>query len=196
MTDTELTLEEQATNFQTLKHVMRVRDMLDLFATMLLERGRLHDQSKLERPEVELFTEFTSKLASCTYGSDEYKKYLEQMAPALRHHYAKNRHHPEHFKEISDSAVADLERMLRNVESACGTKSEIAAYLEEQIRIRKSSVGGMNLVDVIEMFSDWRAATERHHDGNLRTSIAKNALRFAMSPQLVKIFENTADLFD
>lgn len=152
-----LTLEEQATNFQTLKHIMRVRDVLGFFAMELMDRGRVHDQSKLERPEVELFTEYTSKLAGCTYGSDEYKSYLTAMGPALSHHYAKNRHHPEHWK----NGIAD-----------------------------------MNLIDLVEMFCDWKAATERHHDGNLHKSIEKNATRFEMSPQLVKIFENTADLFD
>ena len=54
----------------------------------------------------------------------------------------------------------------------------------------------MNLVDIVEMFCDWKAATERHHDGNLHKSIEKNAVRFEMNAQLVKIFENTADLFD
>ena len=157
MKDAELTLEEQAPNFQTLKHIMRVRDVLNHFASMLMERVMIHDRSKLERPEVELFTEFTPKLAGCTYGSDEYKSYLDAMRPALQHHYAKNRHHPEHWK----NGVAD-----------------------------------MNLVDLVEMFCDWKAATDRHHDGNLHKSIEKNAQRFEMNPQLVKIFENTADLFD
>ena len=31
-----------------------------------------------------------------TYGSDEYKACLTEMKPALDHHYAANRHHPEH----------------------------------------------------------------------------------------------------
>jgi hypothetical protein len=157
MKDAELTLEEQATNFQTLKHIMRVRDILALFASQLLERGSVHDQSKLERPEVELFTEWTPRLAASTYGSAEYEAMRKELAPALAHHYAKNRHHPEHWK----NGIAD-----------------------------------MNLIDLIEMFCDWKAATERHHDGNLHKSIEKNAGRFEMAPQLVKIFENTAKLFD
>ena len=37
-------------------------------------------------------------------------------------------------------------------------------------------------------------ASERHNNGNIRKSITINAARFKMSPQLVKILENTADL--
>ena len=50
----------------------------------------------------------------------------------------------------------------------------------------------MNLLDLIEMFCDWSASSQRHHDGNIRKSIEVNADRFGMSPQLTRIFENTA----
>ena len=153
----ELTVEQQATNYATMRHIEEVRANLNLFVRELLSRGELHDQSKLVSPEVELFTEWTPKLATSTYGSPEYEGFRKAMGPALSHHYAKNRHHPEHFPE---------------------------------------GVEGMNLIDVIEMFCDWYAATKRHHDGNLRSSIVKNADRFRMSPQLVKIMENTVELFD
>lgn len=54
----------------------------------------------------------------------------------------------------------------------------------------------MNLIDLLEMFCDWKAASERHNDGNLRKSIEINATRFGMSPDLVSIFENTMLLVD
>jgi len=54
----------------------------------------------------------------------------------------------------------------------------------------------MNLFDIVEMFCDWKAASERQHNGNLLTSISKNANRFGLSPQLVNIFENTARIMD
>ena len=52
-------------------------------------------------------------------------------------------------------------------------------------------VSGMSLLDVIEMLADWRAATERHADGDIRESIRINAERFKLEPQLVAILENT-----
>lgn len=58
----------------------------------------------------------------------------------------------------------------------------------------KNGIDDMNLVDLIEMFVDWKASSERHNDGNIRKSIEINGKRFDMSPQLVKIFENSVDL--
>ena len=55
----------------------------------------------------------------------------------------------------------------------------------------KDGVDGMTLFDLIEMFCDWKAASERHSDGSLEKSIQINKGRFEMSEQLSKVFENT-----
>lgn len=55
----------------------------------------------------------------------------------------------------------------------------------------ENGVDGMDLLDIVEMFMDWKAATERTKDGNLSKSIRFNKTRFQMSEQLVSIFENT-----
>jgi chromatin segregation and condensation protein Rec8/ScpA/Scc1 (kleisin family) len=55
----------------------------------------------------------------------------------------------------------------------------------------ENGIDGMDLIDVIEMFVDWKAATERTKDGNLDKSIEHNKERFKMSEQLVNIFKNT-----
>lgn len=108
-----LEIDQQACNYQTFRHIERVRNYLTLFIKELLERGELHDQSKLESPEVELFTEHTPKLAGLTFGSEEYEKCREDLAPALDHHYANNRHHPEFHKEgVDDMNLVDLIEML------------------------------------------------------------------------------------
>jgi len=72
----------------------------------------------------------------------------------VEHHYAKNRHHLEHFED---------------------------------------GVVGMTLVDLVEMFCDWCAATERHEDGDICESIEENTDRFDLSPQLAQILRNTAE---
>lgn len=106
---------------ETQKHIETVRKYIRFFTNQLTQRGVNHDKTKLESPEVETFAEYTPKLATCSYNSDEYKKNLEEMQIALNHHYAKNRHHPEHFQK----GILD-----------------------------------MNLVDILEMFCDWKASTE------------------------------------
>lgn len=57
-------------------------------------------------------------------------------------------------------------------------------------------INDMNLVDIVEMFCDWKASSMRHIDGNLLRSIDVNAARFNISSQLKQILINTAKLFD
>jgi hypothetical protein len=51
---------------------------------------------------------------------------------------------------------------------------------------------GMNLIDVMEMLADWKAATERMNDGNLEGSIFKNAERFGYGHDIGNLLLNTA----
>ena len=97
--------------------------------TDLIERGQNHDNSKFEEPELTIFAENTHKLGSTVYGSPEYKELLVEVKPAIDHHYAKNRHHPEHWP---------------------------------------NGIEDMNLIDLVEMLADWKAATQRNKDGNIR----------------------------
>ena len=144
--------EELETSSATRDHIDLIRLFLREFAVELLKRGETHDRSKLDRAEVDMFTEYTKRLKAMTYGSDEYKQCLAEMGPALQHHYRHNRHHPEHFPQ---------------------------------------GLRGMNLIDLLEMFVDWKASVRRHTDGSLAKSIEINRTRFGMSDDLVQIFLNT-----
>ena len=53
----------------------------------------------------------------------------------------------------------------------------------------------MNLFDVMEMFCDWLAATQRHADGDIMQSILINKDRFGYGDVLEAIFVNTANAF-
>lgn len=151
----QLTLEQQACNNETRKHIARVQELILKLVGVLCQRGVLHDASKLVSPEVEGFTEHTVALAKTEYNSPEYKAGLDALKEALSHHYANNRHHPEHHK---------------------------------------NGMRDMNLVDILEMFCDWKAGSERQLNGNIRTSIDINAERFDIPPLLVAIFHNSVDL--
>lgn len=141
----------------TLRHSLRVGALMGRPIAELVERSTQHDISKTEEPEVGVFNEFTPKLKTSTYGSDEYKGFLTAMGEGLAHHYAQNRHHPEFFGD--------------------------------------DGVNGMTLVDLIEMLADWRAATERHDDGNLGKSLRIQRERFGLTDQLYRILWNTAKAY-
>lgn len=140
----------------TLKHIKRVNQLLVTFAQELLRRAQVHDDSKLQSPEKELFDEYTPKLAGVTYGSAEYKEFLKELKVALDHHYKYNSHHPEHYE---------------------------------------NGIDGFDLFDLVEMLMDWKAATERHNDGDILKSLEINENRFNINPQLVNILRNTINRF-
>jgi len=54
-------------------------------------------------------------------------------------------------------------------------------------------VNQMDLLDLVEMFIDWKAAGERHDDGCIKRSIEINTERFNLEPQLVDILNSTAE---
>ncbi len=97
----------------TIEHINTVKEYIIKCAGEILIRANEHDKSKLDSPEIEIFTEFTPKLKHSTYGSDEYKSYLKEMGKALEHHYKNNRHHPEnHSNGINDMNLIDLIEMM------------------------------------------------------------------------------------
>ena len=99
--------------FKTMRHIECVRNFLNLCIRELLCRGQHHDQSKLEEPEAKLFDEVTHELRGLTYDSEEYKASLAKLEPALKHHYANNRHHPEHHVGgIHGMNIIDILEML------------------------------------------------------------------------------------
>jgi len=86
----------------TLRHIKRINQLLGDSASELIRRGQVHDSSKLESPEKELFDKYTPLLKTLVYDSPEYKQSLKDLKPALDHHYANNSHHPEFYKNGID----------------------------------------------------------------------------------------------
>ncbi len=84
----------------TLEHMRMVSFILNGVLRELLHRIEIHDEGKLQPEEKDIFDKYTPKLKGSEYGSDEYKGFLKGMKPALDHHYATNRHHPE-FGEVN-----------------------------------------------------------------------------------------------
>ena len=54
-------------------------------------------------------------------------------------------------------------------------------------------INGMNLVDILEMLCDWRAACDQHKDGDIFKSIQICKQRFNISDQLAQILVNTVN---
>ena len=152
---------------ETRKHIAQVGNYLLGVIRNLTHRISKHDESKLSQEEKYLFDKYTSKLAKCTYGSDEYKKLLEELKPALDHHYENNSHHPEyHWRKNNQSYTGFM------------------------------GLHDMNIIDIIEMLCDWKATTLRHNDGDIYKSIELNQKRYGYDNELKSIFINTAKYLD
>ena len=141
----------------TKKHIGQLNWAIRNVVKELEHRGKVHDASKMEDPELKYFDEFTPKLKELKYGTEEYKQSLEDMKPAIEHHYSVNSHHPEYHE---------------------------------------NGISGMNLIDLVEMFCDWWAATKRTKGGDLKRSIDLNKDRFQMTDQLHSIFMNSVPLLE
>jgi hypothetical protein len=59
----------------------------------------------------------------------------------------------------------------------------------------ENGLNGFDLFDLIEMFFDWKAATERHANGDIYKSIEINKERFGYNDLIANIFRNTADRY-
>lgn len=55
----------------------------------------------------------------------------------------------------------------------------------------QDGINGMNLIDVLEMLLDWKAAARRHDSGDIRRSLEINKERFGIDAQLMTILINT-----
>ena len=97
----------------TKEHINLVKNFMLLFAEALTKRAYVHDQSKLESPEKEIFCKYTPELDNCPYGSEEYKEHLKKLKVALDHHYANNSHHPEFYENgIRGMNLLDIVEMM------------------------------------------------------------------------------------
>jgi hypothetical protein len=125
---------------ETLRHSLRVGELMGQAIRELVTRSVKHDLSKTEPPEVAVFDEYTGELAGCTYGSPQYKANLEAMRPAVEHHYANNRHHPEHFPDgVDGMTLVDLVEMLADWKAA--TERHNDGSLVRSLKIQKDRFG-------------------------------------------------------
>lgn len=143
----------------TLEHIRNVQVKITSMIGALIGRSIMHDKSKLESPEKEVYDKYSPMLRTLEYNSQEYKDTLKEMKVGIDHHYSVSPHHPEYYID---------------------------------------GIDGMNLIDLMEMLCDWKAAGERHKDKStdIVKSIEINAERFHMSDQLKQILLNTVSYME
>lgn len=149
----------------THKHIARVAELLGEFAIVMIRRGIVHDRSKFSPVELEplqKMQDLIDKEGQAEFGSEEYKRRTALLGPMVDHHRTHNSHHPEHYE------------------------ARYGGHYEEG-----QGINGMDLFDLVEMFFDWKAASERSESSSMNMAAA--LARFNVEPQLSQILMNTAE---
>lgn len=103
----------------TRDHIEKVRSNLNDALHNLTKRAVLHDASKLEEPELSGYQGLSEALQGLTYGTPEHRAAFAPFKDIIAHHYAHNRHHPEHWHlGVTDMSLLDIIEMLADWKAA------------------------------------------------------------------------------
>jgi hypothetical protein len=101
------------TDADTRDHIGKVQARLQEAISALTIRAAHHDESKLQEPERSGYAALQLRLSDAVYGTDEYRARLAECQDTIRHHYAANDHHPEHYPGgIASMSLLSLIEML------------------------------------------------------------------------------------
>lgn len=121
---------------------------------------------------------------------------ITNLAMRRNNHDASKLLSPE--KEMFDKFTPLLRDLTYGSEKYKETLKEMSVALDHHYENNfhhpehfEDGINGMSLLDLLEMFCDWQAASLRHTNGDFIKSIEINCERFGMSDQLCKIFMNT-----
>jgi hypothetical protein len=119
-------------------HIYLVQLFLIRVVEALHVRIMSHDQSKLSRPEVKLFSELLPDISSPPRkGTFAHAKMIKSLNSAMDKHYANNRHHPEHHRNgIDNMDMVDLLEMLCDWKAVEGSGEFTIGELLEDARER------------------------------------------------------------
>jgi hypothetical protein len=102
-----------------LEHRDRLSKIMARFITNLVNRSAIHDDSKLSAHELGPYASVIDEFGKYKFGTPEYGAIRETIQGSVDHHYAHNRHHPEHFENgINDMNLIDILEMIADWKSA------------------------------------------------------------------------------
>lgn len=168
---------------ETKKHIEKVIHFADSFCTTLKNSKRVFKDS--------YYTFFENSI--CFLIEEQVKKHDDSKMKS-----------PE--VEIFDIYTPKLKEITYGSPEYKECLKQMNVALEHHYQVNShhpehfpNGISGMTLVDLIEMFCDWKAATMRHKDGNLTTSIEKNAIerpKFNLQDDIKQVLLNSIKLFE
>lgn len=117
--------------------------------------------------------------------------------PRIENHDKSKLESPE--KEYFDIYTSRLQELEYGSDEYNQSLSELKVALDHHYQNNrhhpehfKKGIEGMNLIDLIEMIVDWKAASERHKDGSFTKSLEINRKRFDISDETYNLIYKTA----
>jgi len=144
-----------------------------------------HDSAPSTRKHILQVRHFLDQFRSALFirGTVHDQSKLEEPEKSVFDEFTHKLSHTEYaspqYKQFTSEMRPALEHHYAN-------NSHHPEHYEERI-------AGMDLLDIVEMLCDWKAATERTRNGDIRKSIEYNAKRWDLDPQLVAILRNTVE---
>ena len=150
---------------------------------MTLDECRVETQKHIDKVR-KYIRFFTDRLTTRGENHDASKLSEEELS-----YFAE---HTERLNEItygSDEYKAELEALQPALEHHYAVNLHHPEHWP-------AGINDMSLLDIMEMFCDWKASAERVRAGNILKSIEVNAERFHIDNQLKQILINTARLME
>jgi Family of unknown function (DUF5662) len=89
-------------------------DWINVVISDLFHRAAVHDNSKFSHEEFELYGLAFPVLQLYAYGTPKFQETLDDIKPAVEHHYQVNDHHVEHFS----NGIAGM-HAIQQIEMCC-----------------------------------------------------------------------------
>lgn len=144
------------------KHIARVRELLTEFAIEILRRGNTHDKSKFQQIELEPLARMQELIDREGQAPFGSEEYKRRTA-LLGDMIVHHHQHNSHHPEYYEFELG----------GDC-----------------LHGINGMDLFDLVEMFFDWKAASERGQDSCMRLTAACD--KYHITGPLRHILFNTA----
>ena len=93
-----------------------------------------------------------------------------------------------HKLRVTPYGTVEYDDLLKEVKPALDHHYKVNRHHPE---FHNEGLKKFTLIDLIEMYCDWKAAVRRHNTGNMFRSIEINKDRFKMDDQLIEILRNT-----
>lgn len=97
----------------TVAHIRLVQLYLNSIAQHLMTRAEMHDESKLQEPELSGYAGLAGAVSGLKYGTEEHRAAFAPFKEVIAHHYSVNDHHPEYFGgDVNKMNLLQLTEML------------------------------------------------------------------------------------